>query len=146
MSKIPSLHFQIEIWAIVFSISSLINFEIVYIWPISKFGEEDLVYNSFLFFFFFTPKRVALCSKHWFFYFLLNYHLFCPNRSYQGQNYQNVAIVRKGVSASLSFFIPPSWYHPLSLEKCNAPPPPPPLSSWHNPLQENTRFYDDTLE
>ena len=47
MSKIPSPHFQIEIWAIVFSISSLINLEIVYTWPIPKFRWEDLVYNSF---------------------------------------------------------------------------------------------------
>ena len=60
MSKIPSLHFQIEIWAIVFSISSLINFEIVYIWPIPKFGEEDLVYNSFLYFFFHPKESCTL--------------------------------------------------------------------------------------
>ena len=48
-------------------------------------------------------------------------------------------IVRKGVSAPRSFFIPPSWYPSLSLEKCNSPP------SWHVSW-ENTRFCDDTLE
>ena len=45
-------------------------------------------------------------------------------------------IVRKGVSAHLSFFI--------SLFFRNMHPPPPPFS-WH-PSRENTRFYDNTLE
>ena len=36
MSKIPSPHFQMESWAIIFPISCLINFGIVHIWPISK--------------------------------------------------------------------------------------------------------------
>ena len=37
---------------------------------------------------------------------MLNYDLFCPNRSYQGQNYQNVAMLRKVVLAPISFIIP----------------------------------------
>ena len=52
-----------EIWAIVFSIFSLINFKIVYILPIPKSGSEDLVYS----FSFFIPKWVARCSKYCFF-------------------------------------------------------------------------------
>ena len=42
MSKIPSPHFQMESWAIVFSISSLINFGIVYIWPIHQSLEKSV--------------------------------------------------------------------------------------------------------
>ena len=109
MSKIPSLHFQIEIWAIVFSISALINFKIVYIWPIwpkvwtRRFGLQ------FFCFFFFHPQESCtqleiLNIEN--FYFLLNYDLFCPNWSYQGQKYRNVAIAWKGVSALFLFSSP----------------------------------------
>ena len=77
----------------------------------------------FCFCFFLSQRELHSVRNIDFFYFLLNYHLFCPNRSYQGQNYQNAPIVRKGVLTSLSFFIAPSWYHPLSLEKWNPPNP-----------------------
>ena len=64
MSKIPSPHFQMESWAIVFSIFSLINFGIVYIWP--KYESlNNRIWCTIHFFF--IPKRVALCSKYWLF-------------------------------------------------------------------------------
>ena len=53
MSKIPSPHFQIEIWAIFYLISSLINFERVYVWPVPKFGQG--IWFTILFFF--HPKE-----------------------------------------------------------------------------------------
>ena len=67
MSKIPSPHFQMESWAIVFSISSLTNFGIVYIWPIYQSLGKRIWFTILFFCFFFIPKRVALCSKYWFF-------------------------------------------------------------------------------
>ena len=82
MSEIPSLHFQMDSWGIVFRISSLINFAIVYIWPI---------YQSLIKKIWFTilssqrdlqsVPNIDLFAK---------YHLLCPNWSYQVHNYQNV--------------------------------------------------------
>ena len=54
--------------------------------------------------------------------------------------------VRKGVSASLLFFVPPSWYPPLSLETCTPTHPPPSTPPSSHPSQENTRFYVYRLE
>ena len=54
MSKIPSPHFQMEGWAIVFSISSLINFGIVYIWPIYQSLDKRIWFTIR---FFFHPKE-----------------------------------------------------------------------------------------
>ena len=50
MSKIPSPHFQMESWAIVFSISSLINFGIVYIWPIYQSLDKRICFTILSFF------------------------------------------------------------------------------------------------
>ena len=126
MSKIPSPHFPTEIWAIVFSISSLINFEIVYIWPIwakvwtRGFGLQ--FFFLFLFFFFHPQQSCTLFEilNIESFYFLLNYDLFCPNRSYQGQKYRNVAMLWKGVSAPFPFSSL-ILDITLSLETCNPP-------------------------
>ena len=54
-----------ESWAIVFlfSIFSLINFDIVYIWPIHQSLDKGICFTIV----FFIPKGVALCSKYWFF-------------------------------------------------------------------------------
>ena len=49
MSKIPSPHFQMESWYI-FSISSLINFGIVYIWPIYQSLGERILFTVLFFF------------------------------------------------------------------------------------------------
>ena len=51
MSKIPSPHLQLETWAIDFSISSLINFGIVYIWPICQCWDKRIWFK-----FFFSPQ------------------------------------------------------------------------------------------
>ena len=73
-----------ENWAIVFSISSLINFRIVYIWPIYQ-SLDQRIWFTILFFvlwFFFIPKRAALCSKYWFFLGgapTSICHFFCPS-------------------------------------------------------------------
>ena len=78
MSKIPTTHLQIDSWAIVSLISILINVEIVYVGPIYLSLDKRIWFTT-LFFSFFYLKT-----------FLLNYVLFCPNWSYQGQNLQNV--------------------------------------------------------
>ena len=72
-----------ERWAIVFSISFLINFGTVYIWPIYQ-SLDKRVWFTILFF---SSQRELSSSKYWLF-FLLNYDLFCPSWSCQGQNYQ----------------------------------------------------------
>ena len=54
MSKIPCPHFQMESWAIVFSISSLINFGMVYIWPIYRRLDKRI---GFTILFCFHPKE-----------------------------------------------------------------------------------------
>ena len=64
MSKIAIPHFPMEIWAMVFLIFSLINFEVVYNWPIPKFGLECLVYN-----FFFYPEESWTLLEILFFFF-----------------------------------------------------------------------------
>ena len=51
MSKIPRLHFQMESGAIVFSISSLINFGIVYIWSIYRSLYKRIWFTILSFFF-----------------------------------------------------------------------------------------------
>ena len=53
-----------ESWAIVFSISSLINFGIAYIWPMHQSLGKRIWFTVL---FFFIPKTVALCLKYWFF-------------------------------------------------------------------------------
>ena len=82
MSKIPSLHFQMDSWGIVFRISFLINFAIVYIWPIY----QSLIKKIWFTILssqreFHSVPNIELFAK---------YHLLCPNWSYQGHNYQNV--------------------------------------------------------
>ena len=54
MSKIPSPHFQMESWAIVLSMSSLINFRIVYIWPMYQILDKWIWLTILLFFY---PKE-----------------------------------------------------------------------------------------
>ena len=49
LSKIPSPHFQMESWAIAFSIFSLINFGIEYIWPIYQSLDEGIWFTISLF-------------------------------------------------------------------------------------------------
>ena len=144
MSKIPSLDFQIEIWAIVFSVSSLINFKIVYIWPIwpkvwtRGFGLQFL---CFVLFFSSTRELHSVWDfEYWKFLFFVKLWLFCPNWSYQGQKYRNVAIGWKGVSALFLFSSPILDITPF-LRNMQ-----PLTSSWHHPLRGNTRFYNDTLE
>ena len=46
MSKTPSPHFQMESWAIAFSISSLINFGIVYIWSIYQSLDKKVWFTT----------------------------------------------------------------------------------------------------
>ena len=77
MSKIPSPHFQTSYCFFNFLFDKFWNsIYLTYtkVW-IRGFGWQ--------FFYFFIPKRVALCSECFFLNFLLNYELFCPNRSYQ---------------------------------------------------------------
>ena len=57
MSKIPSPHFQMESSAIVFSISSLTNFWIVYIWPIYQSLDKRIWFTILFCFVFFHPKE-----------------------------------------------------------------------------------------
>ena len=79
MSKIPSPHFQMESWAIVFSIFSFINFGIVYIWSIYQSLDER---TWFTILFFFIPKRIAFCLKYGFFLSgapTSICHFFCPS-------------------------------------------------------------------
>ena len=65
MSKTPSPHIQMESWATLLPISSFINFGIVYIWPIYQSLDKRTWFT--ILFCFFISKRVALCSKYWFF-------------------------------------------------------------------------------
>ena len=51
MSKTPSPHFQMESWAIVFSISVLIIFGIVYIWLIYQSLDRRIWFTIFVFHF-----------------------------------------------------------------------------------------------
>ena len=51
MSKTPSPHFQMESWAIVFSISVLIIFGIVYIWLIYQSLDRRIWFKIFVFHF-----------------------------------------------------------------------------------------------
>ena len=48
-------------------------------------------------------KRIVLCLKYWF--FKLNYDLFCPNWSYHGQKYQNVPQVLKWKIVAISYVL-----------------------------------------
>ena len=64
MSKIPSPHFQMEIWAIAFSVSFLINFGIVYISPIYQSLNKRIWFTIL----FFISKRVVLCFRYWIFF------------------------------------------------------------------------------
>ena len=86
-------HYQIGSWAIVFPSSFMINFRLVNIWPTHQ-SLDQRIWLTILFCCFFISKWVALCSKYWF--FKLNYDLFCSNWSYQRQNYQNVPQVFYG--------------------------------------------------
>ena len=55
MSKIPNPHFQMEIWdffVFFFSIFCLINFGIVYIWPIYQSLDKRILFTIIFFFFF----------------------------------------------------------------------------------------------
>ena len=61
LSKIPSPHFQMESWAIAFSIFSLINFGIEYIWPIYQSLDKEIWFTIS---FFFIPRE--LHSVHFF--------------------------------------------------------------------------------
>ena len=61
MSKIPSPHFQMESWTIAFSIFSLINFGIEYIWPIYQSLDKEIWFTIS---FFFIPRE--LHSVHFF--------------------------------------------------------------------------------
>ena len=144
MSKIPSLHFQIEIWAIVFSISALINFKIVYIWPIwPKVWTRRFGLQFFCFVFFSSTRELhsAWDFEYWKFLFFVKLWLILSQLELPRTEVQKCSHSVKRCISALSFFIPHSWYHPLSLETCN-----PPTSSWHHPLRGNTRFYNDTLE
>ena len=64
MSKIPSPHFQMEIWAIAFSVSFMINFGIVYISPIYQSLNKRIWFTIL----FFISKRVVLCFRYWIFF------------------------------------------------------------------------------
>ena len=80
MSKIPFPHFQMESWAVVFSISSLINFEMVYIWPIYQSLDKRIWFT--IVFFFFDPKES--CTLFEILIFLGGAatsmcHFFCPS-------------------------------------------------------------------
>ena len=72
MSKIPSPHFQVESWDI-FSISSLINFGIVYIWTIYQSLDKRIWFRVL---FFFHPKESCTQFEIWFW---VIFHFFRPS-------------------------------------------------------------------
>ena len=67
MSKIPSPHFQMESWAIVFSIFSLINFGIVYNWPIYQSLDKRIWWFPITFLFY--PKECCTLFKIFIFFY-----------------------------------------------------------------------------
>ena len=76
-----SLSFQRKLY-ILFSISFLIYFGIVYIWTMYQSLDKSWFIIIFL------PRKERLTLfQIW--SFLLNFHLFCPNWSYQEKNLQN---------------------------------------------------------
>ena len=79
-----------------------LNFEIVYISPIPKFGQEDLIYNSLFCFVFFHPilSQSELSRTE------------LPKCNHSAERF---------ISTPLSLFISPSGYHPCTLETCNPP-------------------------
>ena len=79
-------HYQIGNWAIVFSSCFMINFTIVYIWPIYQSFDKRIWFTIFFFFL----SQGGLHSVPNIDFILLNYDLFCANWSYQGHNCQNV--------------------------------------------------------